>query len=145
MRLRNTLFLSALSALLVLQLSHATAAEKRLSSGEIAAAIKGNTVLGEYEGDPYAQYFDPNGKTIFQLQDGRSFEGDWYVDAATERYCSYHWMRGAKCYEVFEDGADQLTWLEEGTTEREETTLVEGRKLFNVKPKIIARPTSSKQ
>lgn len=140
MLLRTALFTLALAALLPLQLSHANASEKRLSSGEIAATIKGNTVLGEYEGDPYAQYFNPNGKTIFQLQDGRAVEADWYVDPATERYCSYHWMRGAKCYEVFEDGDGKLLWLEEGTNTREPTTLVAGQKLFNVKPKIIARP-----
>lgn len=144
MRLRTAFCTLALAALLPLQLSHANASEKRLSSAEIAEAIKGNTIFGEYEGDPYAQYFNPNGKTIFQLEDGRAFEADWYVDAATERYCSFHWMRGAKCYEVFADGGDRLLWIEEGTTRREPTTLVAGQKLFDAKPKIIARPERSK-
>jgi hypothetical protein len=140
MQLRTALCTLGFAALFAFQLSHADASEKRLSSGEIAATIKGNTILGEYEGDPYAQYFNPDGTTIFQLKDGRAIEADWYVDAATERYCSYHWMRGAKCYEVFADGDGRLFWLEEGTTRREPTTLVAGQKLFDVKPKIIARP-----
>ena len=140
MRLRTTLWLSALLAPLLFQLSHAAATEKRLSSDEIAATIKGNTVLGTYDGNPYAQYFDPNGTTIFQLQDGRAFEGDWFIDTASQRYCSYHWARGQKCYEVFGDGDSKLLWLEEGATQHEQTTLVNGRQLFDVEPKIMARP-----
>jgi hypothetical protein len=144
MRLRAILVLSAFLTPLLFQLSHAGASEKRLTSDEIVATIQGNTVLGTYDGDPYAQYFDPNGTTIFQLKDGRAFEGDWFVDQASQRYCSYHWARGQKCYEVFGDGDNELLWLEEGTTQHERTTLVNGRKLFDVKPKIVQRPERNK-
>lgn len=141
MRLRTALLFSAFVLAVSAQLSHAGAAEKRLSSDEILATIRGNTILGTYDGDPYAQYFDPSGTTIFQLNDGRAFEGDWFVDEASQRYCSYHWARGKKCYEVFGREPNELLWLEEGTTERELTTLVSGKQLFDVKPKLqLAKP-----
>lgn len=102
---------------------------QRLSAREIVDLIAGNTVLGEWEGQPYAQYFDPDGSTIFRLEDGRSFGGDWFVEEAENRYCSYHWLRGTRCYELFLEGDDDLLWIEEGSDLLLPSKVIEGRHL----------------
>ena len=67
-------YVTRVSPLLVLVLASGLALgeDGRLTARQIEELITGNTILGEWEGQPYAQYFDPNGTSNFHLQDGKS-------------------------------------------------------------------------
>ena len=107
----------------------AGAEEKRMSASEIAATITGNSIEGLYDGDRYRQYFGADGETIFQLEDGRTFSGDWHVDEEQDKYCSYQWYRGTKCYTLFIKG-EEIVWLEDDSDDRLPSTLIEGKLLY---------------
>ena len=106
-----------------------SAENSALTADQIKKTITGNTVLGEWDDQPYAQYFDPDGTTIFKLQDGRRVEGDWYVEDESDLYCSYHWFRGTSCYALYFDDDGLLLWLEEDGDMLLPSRILEGRQL----------------
>jgi len=53
----------------------------KLSSTEIEILLSGNTAVGEWEGTPYRQYFDPNGVMIVAQRDQQPARGHWRVTA----------------------------------------------------------------
>jgi hypothetical protein len=102
----------------------------KLSADDIARTITGNTVYSEWDGQATAQFFAPDGTSVLELADGRSFEGDWHVDQADHQYCSYHWMRGTRCYDLYWRGKT-LMWREEDSDVELASTVSAGRKLFS--------------
>jgi hypothetical protein len=75
--------------------------------------------------DGATQTFDPGGHTIYVETDGRSTEGEWYVDA-DGRFCSFWPPTYRACYD--------LHWIVEGDaivglrfTELSRGTRFEGR------------------
>ncbi len=89
----------------------ASAEERQLNGAEIAAWIAGSTVIGDWAGAAYRQYFSDQGWTDHAQAVGRSTvvgRGEWYV---TENgYCSIWSPSGATCYGVLRDG-DTLIWV----------------------------------
>jgi hypothetical protein len=67
--------------------SAAAAQSVKLNEAEITILLSGNTAVGDWEGVPYRQYFDPDGTTIFAQENTRSSRGDWRVEG--EEYQSF--------------------------------------------------------
>ena len=51
----------------------------KLQEHEITALLSGNTVVGDWGGAPYRQYFEPGGVTIFAEIGAGSAIGEWRV------------------------------------------------------------------
>ena len=66
----------------------AAAQSVKLTASEIVVLLTGNTAVGNWQGTPYRQYFDPDGSTIFAAKDARSALGEWRVDADTDAFQS---------------------------------------------------------
>ena len=88
-----------------------SAEERALSGAQIEAWIVGSTVIGDWAGSAYRQYFSDQGWTDYAQAVGRSTvvgRGEWYV--TENRYCSVWAPGGATCYRVLRDG-DTLIWV----------------------------------
>lgn len=68
-----------LAAFAVLVASAAQAQSVKLQEHEIAALLTGNTAVGMWEGQPYRQYFDADGTTIYAQDGARSTLGQWRI------------------------------------------------------------------
>ena len=64
----------------------------QVSAAQIDALLRGNTIRGTWNGDPYTQFFDANGVTIYFPDGGRPDQGKWRVNAETNQYESW-WER----------------------------------------------------
>jgi len=95
----------------------AHAAERPLNGPEIDVLIKGNTVLGQSDGKPWRQYFDPNGETTYVGDNRPPSLGEWNVQG--DKFCSKwppndHWV----CYAVTGDldaMPKSITWIAGGS------------------------------
>ena len=100
---------------------------RRLSAAEIQVLLSGHTAIG-MGGDPYRQYFDADGTTIYQPEGGPPDPGKWRIDATRQQYCSW-WQRGGwSCYDMFETGEGEILWRSPGGRDYP-ARLVEGRQL----------------
>jgi len=62
------------------------AQERRLNAAEIEDKLIGNTIQGLWDGQPYKQFFDASGNTIY-VEDGRQPSmGRWWADAEKDAY-----------------------------------------------------------
>ncbi|MEL6121069.1 MAG: hypothetical protein AAFR49_15505 [Pseudomonadota bacterium] len=64
----------------------------QLTAGQIDELLRGNTIRGTWNGDPYTQFFDANGQTIYFPEGGRPDPGKWRVNGDTDQYESW-WER----------------------------------------------------
>ncbi len=100
-----------------------------VSGDELASALSGNTIIGNWVGEDYRQFYDPNGETIY-LADGAANGslGEWRVNVTTGQYESL-WppLPSWDAYEVFRDG-DAWFWTGQGV-ELSPFTIVEGDQL----------------
>ena len=60
------------------------AQSRRLTGLEIGELLSGNTVVGEWEDEPYRQLYRADGTTLYTRQDGGRNEGLWRL--AEEAY-----------------------------------------------------------
>jgi len=99
-----------------------------VSADEIEAALNGNTVVGNWVGEDYQQYFDPSGETIYLPDDGRVSTGQWRVNVQSGQYESL-WPsdREWDAYDVLRDG-DQWYWTG-GGVDMSPFTVAEGNQL----------------
>ncbi len=114
---------SRLALLAVMLLSFVFAQEETdMTPEEFAEILSGNTMIGEWAGSPYRQYFSENGTTIYLSNGGRS-EGTWRV-ADDGAYCSV-WPPSSTeaCYKVTRQG-DELIWY--SGINRYPATIIEG-------------------
>lgn len=63
-----------------------------LTAEQIDRLLRGNTITGTWNGDPYTQFFDASGATIYFPEGGRPDQGKWRVNGDTDQYESW-WER----------------------------------------------------
>lgn len=101
---------------------------------ELQELLAGNTIIGDWFGEPYRQFFDQDGTTTYVPDGARPSTGQWRVDAVSGNYESWWNDRdGWERYEVTGDG-DAFYWSEvgaDGTTSGRPSpfTVVEGNQL----------------
>ena len=95
--------------------SMAHAQSVKLQAHEIDALLSGNTVVGQWEGAKYAQYFDPDGHTIYAQDGSRSARGQWRTDPEQDEFQSI-WPSDAEWqgWFVMEFGGD-FYWVSKST------------------------------
>ena len=108
--------------------TEASTIEVAITAAEIEAALAGNTIIGNWVGEDYRQFFDESGDTTYVPVDGQASFGQWRVDVSTDRYESlWPGARQWDAYEVHRDG-DQWFWTG-GGVERSPFTIVDGNQL----------------
>lgn len=100
-----------------------------VSANEVEAALRGNTIVGNWVGEDYRQFFDESGITTYRpVESGREDVGQWRVNAETDLYES---LWGAQitwdAYEVHRNG-DTWFWTG-GGVQLSPFTIVEGNQL----------------
>ena len=106
---------AALAALLNVPVE---AAERALKGAEIAALLKGNTVVGASDGKSWKQFFDASGATTYVAGARAPSRGAWSVQG--DKFCS-QWPPNEKwtCYSVTGDvdaNPKTVTWIGDGAT-----------------------------
>jgi hypothetical protein len=99
--------------------------ETHMNPEEFEKLLAGNTMIGEWAGSPYHQYFSENGVTIYVSNGSRS-EGTWRI-ADDGKYCSV-WppSQNEACYTVTRKG-EELVWY--SGSNRYPAVIVEGHQL----------------
>ena len=123
------LLTGALLALILLCAGQASAVEeRRLTAAEIKVMLSGKTAISTGGGNPYRQYFDPDGSTLYLPEGAPADTGKWRTDRDKQLYCSW-WERGGwSCYEIYETGEMEILWRSPGGRDFP-ARLVEGRQL----------------
>ncbi|MEL6219681.1 MAG: hypothetical protein AAFR79_14630 [Pseudomonadota bacterium] len=116
-----------LTTLLVLPAMQVSADPVTLTAAEVSALLSGRTAVGDWNGTPYRQYFDPNGRTVYQPKGGRPDEGKWRTSSATAAYESWWERSGWSGYAIARE-QDTLYWVE-SSGKRHAFEVVDGRKL----------------
>jgi hypothetical protein len=103
-RLLSLLFVASLA------LVSAQDTEVTMTQEEFTTLLTGNTIVGEWAGAPYRQFFAEDGSTSY-LSGSSKTEGTWRVNE-TGDYCSV-WPPSSDetCYKVVKV-ADELIWYE---------------------------------
>jgi hypothetical protein len=98
--------------------------EITMTPEEFREILTGNTMIGEWAGSPYRQYFSETGQTSY-LSNGSQTEGTWRI-ADDGKYCSV-WPPSPieACYTVTRKG-DELIWH---SSKRYTAIVVEGDQL----------------
>jgi hypothetical protein len=111
---------------LVFSLSLAQDSERPMNQEEFTQMLVGNTLIGEWAGSPYKQFFDRGGNTIYIGDDGQRSQGYWRI-REDGYYCST-WPPGQieNCYKVTLLG-DELLWY--SGQNRYTSYIVEGNQL----------------
>jgi hypothetical protein len=78
-----------------------------LSGEQIRAWIDGNTIVGNWAGTPYRQYFGPDGLTTFEADSAPAEIGRWWVTEV--EFCAIWPTGGQVCYRVVREG-ETLIW-----------------------------------
>ncbi len=80
-----------------------------MTADEFKQLLSGNTMNGIWGETVYQQYFDPNGRTIYQEEGKRPTFGTWRINEQG-RYCSV-WppSKTEACYDVSKE-AETLLW-----------------------------------
>jgi hypothetical protein len=111
--------------LLFVTASVAFAQEETMTPEEFQNILSGNTMIGEWAGTPYRQYFSENGSTVY-LSNGSQSEGTWRI-TDEGKYCSVWPPSPAEaCYTVTRKG-EELIWY--SGNNRYPAVLVEGEQL----------------
>ena len=63
-----------------------------MTAPQVDALLSGNTIRGMWNGTPYSQFFNTDGRTVYIPDGGRPDHGKWRVNAATGQYESW-WER----------------------------------------------------
>ncbi|MEM9146363.1 MAG: hypothetical protein AAGC57_09205 [Pseudomonadota bacterium] len=98
-----------------------------LTAPEVDTLLRDRTAVGDWNGTPYRQYFDPNGRTVYQPKGGRPDQGKWRVNAKTGAYESWWERSGWSGYGIAREGETHY-WVE-SSGKRHRFTVVDGRKL----------------
>ena len=100
--------------------------ERLPTQAEFIQILLGNTLIGEWAGSPYKQFFDRGGNTIYIGDDGQRSQGYWRI-REDGYYCST-WPPGQieNCYKVTLLGKDLLWYSGE---DRYSSYILEGNQL----------------
>ena len=86
------------------------AQERKLSAAEIEDKLIGNTIQGIWYDQPYRQFFDGSGNTLYAEEDRQPSMGKWWVDEEKDEYCSSREGSRQVCLEVLDGGPDAIIW-----------------------------------
>ncbi len=111
---------------LLIGLSGLAHAAEPMTQIEFQELIAGNTMIGEWAGKPYKQFFDMNHTTIYQEENSPPTQGTWRINEQGQ-YCSV-WPPDPMevCYDVTRDG-DNLLW--ESDDDIYPATVVQGNQM----------------
>ena len=90
--------------------SISVAQERKLSAAEIEDRLVGNTIQGLWYDQPYLQFFDGSGNTLYAEDGSQPTIGKWWVDEEKDEYCSSRQGGRSACYEVLDGGPDAIIW-----------------------------------
>lgn len=76
----------------------------------INTMLSGNTASGLWRGQPFTQYFNPNGATDFAINGQVVDVGRWWV-REDGIYCSWWEATGNVCYGLKQQDATTLIWV----------------------------------
>ncbi|MEM7223300.1 MAG: hypothetical protein AAF495_10000 [Pseudomonadota bacterium] len=101
--------LIALLAALLLAMPAAAGEPQTMTQNEFRTLIEGNTIVGEWSGTPYRQFFDEGARTTYQEKGKAETYGTWRI-TEDGKYCSV-WPPNPQeaCYNVKRD-EDTLFW-----------------------------------
>jgi len=88
-----------------------TAQTAQMSAAEITALLSGNTIVGNWSGTDYRQFFEADGRTVYMLGDGRRDDGQWRVSAETNDYESWWRSTGWTPYAMVRTDAGGYAWI----------------------------------
>lgn len=98
---------------------------EKIAPADLPAIVANRTYRGQSDGEPYAEYYTPDG-SVRGKTGGETYTGSWKV--VGEKLCFTYPKPGKDdevyCYEVFKNG-DALTWTD-SNGQLVETTFVEG-------------------
>ena len=85
-----------------------------LTKADITTLLSENTVIGEWNGTPYRQYFMADGVTYFAPKDAGATRGKWRVSKDGNNYQSW-WTGPGENWEDFAlmRTAEGLAWVDE--------------------------------
>lgn len=109
--MHRRLVLSFMSAGLLTLGWPVTAQPAQMSAAEITALLSGNTIVGNWSGTDYRQFFQPDGNTVYLLGDGRRDDGQWRVNADTNEYESWWRSTGWTPYAMVRTDAGGYAWI----------------------------------
>ncbi len=117
---------SLLLGLLFFTVALAQDNEHAMTQEEFTKLLLGNTIVGEWAGSPYRQFFDRGGNTIYIGDDGNRSQGYWRI-REDGYYCST-WPPGQieNCYKVALVG-EELLWY--SGDNRYPSHIIEGNQL----------------
>jgi hypothetical protein len=92
---------------------------------EFQNILSGNTMIGEWAGTPYRQYFSENGTTIY-LSNGSQSEGTWRI-TEDGKYCSVWPPSPAEACYIVTRKDQELVWY--SGSSRYPAVVVEGDQL----------------
>lgn len=103
--------------------------ERKLDAAEIARALAGNTVEGNWKGTAFKQFFAKNGATTYVAEGSPPSEGKWKADRTKNQYCSWWEGSGWDCYDIYSTGPESIIWVVPDGSYRSPSTLIPGKQL----------------
>lgn len=118
-----------LAAVVLTSCGAETVAEPQpVAAEELEQLFAGNTIIGEWLGEPYRQHFAQDGSTTYAPIGARVSTGQWRVSTATDTYESWWNERdGWESYEVLE--LDNIYYWTGSGVELSAFTVVDGKRL----------------
>jgi len=100
------------SIALLVGLAGTVGAAEPMRQSEFQELILGNTMIGEWAGQPYKQFFNADQTTIYQEENHPPTNGTWRINEQGQ-YCSV-WPPNPQeaCYNVTREG-DNMLWESE--------------------------------
>lgn len=98
----------------------------RVAMGEMHGLFAGHTIVGHWDGEPYAQYFEPDGGILVAAGDDPPGHGRWWVEDPDLLCVEVPEWDARRCGQVWREGA-ALMLFEEGSGRSHPATLVRGR------------------
>ena len=109
-------------------MSRADAGPKQLIAAEIIAVLTGNTLVGNWDGIAYRQYFGPDGQIIYATLGGRPVNGAWHVND-TDQLCErVPPNTSERCYVMLRAGIT-IFWVTPNSGLRHRAIVVTGKAL----------------
>lgn len=100
-----------------------------LSAEEIGHGLLGNTIIGNWLGEDYRQFFDESGFTTYRpVESGQDSVGKWRINGGTDLYESL--WNDSDLWDGYEVHSDGDTWFWSGQgVQLSPFTIVEGNQL----------------
>jgi len=125
--MKRRVLLSGLAMIMACVGLPASAESRRLSAAEIEALLAGNTIVGQWSGTGYRQFFAADGQTVYVPATGAAEEGQWRVNAESDEYESWWRSTGWTPYAMVQMAQDRYAWVNGDSLEPFD--IVQGRQI----------------